>query len=277
MKLKVIYSKEMVAYTKTMSPSAEKPAQVFADWTQRGIPMEVITPIPVTIEELSQSHDPRLVTQILAGKKANGFGTNDKSVRDSLPYTVGAMVTGTLEALRTGHPVAALCSGFHHALYGRAGDFCTFNGLIVAAFEARKNRGGQFGAKRVGILDLDMHYGNGTHQIITKLGLDWIEHYTAGKHYTKPSQRAAFFEELPEIMKRFIGCDVLLVQLGADPYIHDPLGGWLTMPELRLRDRRVFQYAYVMNIPLCFNLAGGYARDENGGIGPVLDIHRASA
>ena len=33
---------------------------------------------------------------------------------------------------------------------------------------------------RVGILDFDQHYGNGTSQIIRELGLDWIEHYSAG-------------------------------------------------------------------------------------------------
>src|SRR5947207_187360 len=53
---------------------------------------------------------------------------------------------------------AALVSGFHHAHADHGEGFCTFNGLIVAA-EALKACGE---IKSIAILDLDLHYGNGT-------------------------------------------------------------------------------------------------------------------
>jgi acetoin utilization deacetylase AcuC-like enzyme len=69
-------------------------------------------------------------------------------------------------------------------------------------------------------------------------------------------------------------CDLILYQAGADPHVDDPLGGWLTTEQLRERDRRVFAAAVEWHVPVAWNLAGGYQRTEDGGIGPVLEIHR---
>ena len=56
-----------------------------------------------------------------------------------------------------------------------------------------------------------------------------------------------------------------------------PLGGWLTTAQLRERDARVFEGAARVGIPLVWNLAGGYQRDPDGGIRPVLAIHTNTA
>ena len=53
---------------------------------------------------------------------------------------------------------AALASGFHHAHADHGEGFCTFNGLVVAA-EALRAAGR---VRTVAVLDLDLHYGNGT-------------------------------------------------------------------------------------------------------------------
>jgi acetoin utilization deacetylase AcuC-like enzyme len=68
----------------------------------------------------------------------------------------------------------------------------------------------------------------------------------------------------------------VLYQAGADPFIHDPLGGVLTAEQLRRRDEIVFDWSASSAIPLAWNLAGGYARDAAGTIRPVLDIHDAT-
>lgn len=65
----------------------------------------------------------------------------------------------------------------------------------------------------------------------------------------------------------------MLYQAGADPHVNDPLGGWMTTAQLYERDVIVFETAREMGLPVVFNLAGGYQRDEDGGIRPVLDIH----
>jgi len=70
-------------------------------------------------------------------------------------------------------------------------------------------------------------------------------------------------------MEQFSDCEVILYQAGADPHINDPLGGWLTTEQLAERDRLVFETAKAMNLPIAWNLAGGYQKD----IRKVLDIH----
>src|SRR4029078_1811052 len=89
---------------------------------------------------------------------------------------------------------AAPCSGFHHARYAQVGGFCTFNGLMVTArVLAQEAR-----IRRVGIIDCDEHYGDGTEEIIERLGArGLVRHFTAGARYGEPSQAAALLDALP--------------------------------------------------------------------------------
>jgi len=130
------------------------------------------------------------------------------------------------------------------------------------------------GARRVGILDFDMHYGDGTANIITKLGASkWVHHFTAGRHYGSPQHARLFFQRLPEVLAGFADCEVVLYQAGADPHVDDPLGGWLTTAQLRERDELVFRAMKAMEVPVAWNLAGGYQKEKDGSIPKVLEIH----
>lgn len=272
--LRVYYSRQMAANTSSYSPSAGKPTLVLEDWQSRGFKLDVVAPAPADSGMISAAHDPAYVRGVLSCDRPNGFGNTDESVAKSLPYTVGAMVCAARYAFESGNPAAALCSGFHHAGYFSGGGFCTFNGLMVAALEVHAA-----GAARVGILDLDEHYGNGTDDIIRQLNIDWIEHYTAGRDYGHdPADAEPLLAELPRLIeRRFNGVQIILAQLGADPYIHDPLGGWMTIDQLARRDRIVFDTAKRLRVPVAWNLAGGYSRDADGQITPVLEIHANSA
>lgn len=53
-------------------------------------------------------------------------------------------------------------------------------------------------------------------------------------------------------------CEIILYQAGMDMFKDDPKGGLLTVDELRMRDRIVFEWAKSNNIPLVWCLAGGY-------------------
>ena len=87
--------------------------------------------------------------------------------------------------------------------------------------------------------------------------------------YTRPSQAETLLSRLPMMLRRLEGCDVLLYQAGADPHIDDPLGGWLTDEQLALRDRIVFEHCAARQLPVAWNLAGGYQEP----LRKVLDIH----
>ncbi len=81
--------------------------------------------------------------------------------------------------------------------------------------------------QRVGILDFDEHCGDGTDDIIARLGLKWVVHFTAGRRYHHASQAKEFLKAIPAIVCKMADCDVILYQAGADPQVDDPLGGWL--------------------------------------------------
>ncbi|NUP09271.1 MAG: histone deacetylase [Polyangiaceae bacterium] len=274
MKLEVFYCDEMVAHPSSFSPSAGKPAQVVDAWRTHGLPIEVVRPSSVGVQDLHRAHDPLYVDDVLALRRANGFGDRSAGVASSLAWTSGAMLSAARRARATRSVAVAPCSGFHHAGWDRGAGFCTFNGLMVAALALRELDG----AASVGILDCDMHEGDGTDDIRRRLGESGqIRHFTAGATYHRPDQAASFLARLPAIVASMSDCDVLLYQAGADPHVQDPLGGWLTDDELRRRDEIVFESARRFGLPVAWNLAGGYQRDSNGTIAPVLAIHVATA
>ena len=265
----VYYTPLMVAENDSFSPSAAKPRAAVDSWLKLSIkldiPIQVIAPEPASVEDIARAHLPAFVDAVLSCRVENGFHNRSEAVAKSLPYTSGAMLAAAREALRNGRIAAAPCSGFHHAGYANAGGFCTFNGLMVTAMALHAS--GE--ATRVGILDFDQHYGDGTDNIIDRLRIDWINHYSAGEHYGLPAEARRFLSSIPGLVAAMKDCDVILYQAGADPHIDDPLGGWLTTEQLYERDLLVFQAAAALGIPVAWNLAGGYQTP----LRKVLRIH----
>jgi acetoin utilization deacetylase AcuC-like enzyme len=272
----VFFTPKMVADSGSFSPSAAKPLQVVESW-QRQFPITIVEPTPVTVDDIARAHDRQWVKDVLAGVKENGFGNKSPAVAATLPYTSGAMLSAAREALASGKVAAAPCSGFHHAEFRTAQGFCTFNGLMVTALSLKED-----GVERVGILDLDMHYGNGTDDIlnvhkatVTPNNPDgWVRHATAGALFLNADQAAHFFAMwLPHVLDAMKDCDIVLFQAGADPHVSDPYGGWLTTPQLRERDAMVFDALAKHKVPVAWNLAGGYQIEKDGSIPKVLEIH----
>jgi acetoin utilization deacetylase AcuC-like enzyme len=266
--MKVFYTQKMVADFESFSPSASKPKLVVESWLAHGFNIDIVEPDPVSLKQLYRAHNPDYVDGVLSCRIPNGFGNRSKAVANSLIYTSGALLDAAHEAISTGGFSCAPVSGFHHACWGNGGGYCTFNGLMVTALDLLDSGA----AKQVGILDCDNHYGNGTDDIIKSLGDDGrIVHFTTGKSNFQPISFLKTFAD--RIRNLYSDCDVLLYQAGADPHIDDPLGGWMTTEQLHERDIIVFETAREMNLPVAWNLAGGYQRDENGQILPVLLIH----
>ena len=185
------------------------------------------------------------------------------------------MVAASRQALIDGITCSP-SSGFHHACYRDCGAFCTLNGLLVAA----QTMFAEQLVDKVGIVDCDFHYGNGSQNIIDTLDLhDRVRHWTFGRDYDHRTFRLSeFLDELDSTLRdlKTAGCGLILYQAGADMSIDDPLGGAATDKELRERDRCVFATCKELAMPVAWTLSGGYSRDESGGIGPVIDLHRAT-
>lgn len=276
--MKVFYRPEQACHeAKSFSPSAGKPALVIQDWLTSGIITndDIVSFEPLQDGDLAKSHDPYYVAGVLSGRVENGFGNTNSAVAHSLSYTTGSFAAAAKHALEHNEHVCSPTSGFHHAHWNHAQGFCTFNGLVIAAQLLRRDNP----QIKVGILDCDHHYGDGTASIIQRKQLDYIQHHTQGSEFHMKGDAGPdgkyFFEWLIDAISKLQGCDIILYQAGADPHINDPLGGILTTEQLEARDRIVFQA--FKDKPLCWNLAGGYQRDLNGSISPVLEIHRNTA
>lgn len=263
--MRVVYSELMNAPAQGFSPSAAKPKAVMDAWLAQWPNLRVCAPSPVTREDLYRAHARDFVDGVLELREANGFGTRSPEVAASLPYTSGALLTAARWALELGGMVAAPVSGFHHAHWDDAAGFCTFNGLMVTALALRAERPGL----RIGILDYDYHYGDGTEDILGRVGREGIVHVTAGADWRRGSDAKAFLENTSHDLARMAGCDLVLYQAGADPHVDDPLGGFLTTPQLALRDRRVFAGLRDRGIPVAWDLAGGYQNP----LSKVVTIH----
>ncbi len=214
----------MQARVEGLSLSAHKPLAAVESWKALGIPISITAPTPVTPEELARAHERGFVDAILDCRAKSGFYTQAPDVAASPPFTNGAILGAAREAIRNRRVAVAPTCGFHHARYAKADALCTFNGLMIAALTLKA--GGL--AQRVGILDFDMRYGDGTENIIQRFGADFVSQYTAAEYYHSASQVETFFGRVPDLVARMRHCDLAPYQAGADAHIDDPLGGWLS-------------------------------------------------
>jgi acetoin utilization deacetylase AcuC-like enzyme len=266
----VFYDARMVADAQSYSPSAGKPREVVESWKQLGIALAFPRFEPASREQLCLAHAPAFVDGILAGQISNGFGNRSMAVANALPWTSGAMLAAARAAIANGRAAVAPVSGFHHARHGSAGGFCTFNGLIVAVARAagrgrgapRRHPGFRPALRRRHRPDPAPPRACRTSR--TTPPAPTTELAAAG--------RAEFLAAIPSRVRQFADCHVLLYQAGADPHIHDPLGGWLTDAQLAQRDRLVFETCRDLGLPVAWNLAGGYQSP----LRKVLNIHDAT-
>ena len=262
----------------SFSPSAGKPArfvELMQHYQFHNYGPQRIGPVtPVTPDDLLRVHSAQYVQGVFDGTTNNGFENRDPRVPVSCLWTIGSMLAAARWALK--NPLSPACSpssGFHHAGTSWGGGYCTFNGLMVVAAKLI----GENPSINIGILDCDMHYGDGTADILrTHPQLDErILHRTSGKHFygDDPQEEALEFhvwlhhsiEELNDF-----GCDVVLYQAGADMHIQDPLGGFLDDAGMALRDRTVFAG---LEAGIAWNLAGGYRTSTDIFSDPVLATH----
>ena len=115
-------------------------------------------------QELLAVHDPALIAAVAATAKLEfvQLDPDTYACRDSA--RAARLAAGGLLDLTLSVHSGALANGLallrppgHHAERGRAMGFCLFNNVAVAAMAARRA-----GARRVLIVDWDLHHGNGT-------------------------------------------------------------------------------------------------------------------
>jgi acetoin utilization deacetylase AcuC-like enzyme len=131
----------------------------------------------------------------------------------------------------------------HHAENDRAMGFCFFSNAAIAALYARSKHG----AKRVAVVDFDVHHGNGTqdifwsdkdcfygstHQMPLFPGTGELSETGVGNIFNAPLRsgdggdqfREAFTDRILKPLHNF-GPDFIVISAGFDAHRRDPLGG----------------------------------------------------
>ena len=209
-----VYYHPLMLDEKLLSPSGMKSRFVVESWLDKKFSMDVRTPMPAGMPELRWAHDEAYVHETMKGAER----TRTRPAR----YAVGSMLSATREALTNGKVACSPTSGFHHAGWSSGSGYCTYNGLMVSVMYARMKHK----VKNIGILDCDVHYGNGTDSIINALELHGaVRHHTreAGAPSFDPADELGLIDRLLTVWAAH-GVGLVLYQAGADSHRLDPGG-----------------------------------------------------
>jgi acetoin utilization deacetylase AcuC-like enzyme len=226
--------------------------------------------------ELLLAHDASYVQRVISGtlseaeQKEIGFPWSEKMVERSR-RSVGATIAACQSALKEGVAVN-LAGGTHHAYRNKGSGFCVFNDAAIAARVLIKD---PIGLQKIGILDLDVHQGDGTAAIlqydpaICAVSIHGEKNYPFAKTssdldiaLTDGSGDTIYLEALEQALEFLSnqGIEFLIYLAGADPFEGDRLGRLaLTKDGLALRDERVMAFVRERGIPIAIAMAGGYA------------------
>ncbi len=245
---------------------------------EAGQPVAITAAPPMPREWLEAVHDPDYVAAVLSAsvpavrERRIGFPVTPDVARRTLAVA-GGTHAAALHALRHGY-AANGAGGSHHALPDGGAGYCVTNDLAIAA-----NRlVAEGAARRVLIVDLDVHQGDGTAVIFA--GRSDVITFSMHAARNFPVRKARSFRdvelpdgigdvdylailaaELPALLD--LRPDLVLFQAGVDPHADDRLGRLaLSDAGLATRDALVVRETRARGIAIASTLGGGYATDR---------------
>lgn len=210
-----------------------------------------------------------------------------QSLLNPMKYATAGTVLAAELAMEFGWAIN-LSGGYHHAKSDGASGFCFFADINLAAkrfFEMKPE------AKKLMVLDLDAHQGNGFEDIFgndpkvdiydlyngaiypnDSYAAQFIRYKHAVKNHTSESTymeilKTTLFKAIDESQPEF-----LIYNAGSDIYSKDALGGFQVSYEgIVARDEMVFQICRTAKIPIVMVLSGGYHPDSSKIIGSSIE------
>jgi acetoin utilization deacetylase AcuC-like enzyme len=252
-------------------------------------PQDLIIPEAATDEQILRAHDAdyleKVTTGTLTAKEIRriGFPWSPQMVersRRSSGATIAACRTALIEGLAVN-----LAGGTHHAFRDHGEGYCVFNDSAIAA-RAMQAEGR---ARRLVVLDCDVHQGNGTAAILKGDSTIFTFSIHGEKNFPYHKEQSdldielldgtsdrVYLDMLEEGVQRALAlshADLAIYLAGADPYEWDRLGRLkLTKAGLRQRDELVLELCKARGLPVAITMAGGYARN----VDDIADIHAAT-
>jgi len=269
-----------------------------------------ISPL-ATVNELATTHCERYIKRYIDGQQTDtelrnvGFPWSTSGVNRSLSSVGGTLAASIAicERKREQQKIkqqgqnqqsitlgpcwsAHVAGGTHHAFHDRGEGFCVFSDIAVAANVILERYPDI--VKRILILDLDVHQGNGN----AVLFCDRDDVFTFSMHcsanYFSKKEHSDLDIELPpncsdetylstlqhwlkRLDKEAGHFDLLYFQAGVDILDDDRLGRMsLSYDGVRRRNKIVFDFAKRKDLPLCITMGGGYPKKDWD---PILEAH----
>jgi acetoin utilization deacetylase AcuC-like enzyme len=250
-------------------------------------------PSPATRTDLIRAHEAAYVDAVMsqtitpAQERRIGFAVTRSVAERSIAATGGTLLTARL-ALRHGLACNTTGGSHHAARVGGAG-FCVFNDVAVAALALL----GEGAVRRVLVIDLDVHQGDGTADIFASdprvfcLSIHCEANFPTRKiagdldvglsKGTGDHDYLAALDRALESAYSFAP-DLAFFNAGVDPHKDDALGLLsLTDEGLWARERRVIDSAMRFGVPLACVMGGGYAKDIDALARRHAIVHRVAA
>ena len=214
----------------------------------------LLAPRAATRTEIEGIHEPAHVRLVESTSSVNHYALDGDTITSRDSFAVSVLAAGGFLRLLDSIAAKESSSGFalvrppgHHASFNRAMGFCLFNTIAIGAAYLKK----QYGAKKILIMDWDVHHGNGTqdcfyedpsvlfistHQYPFYPGTGAINEVGAGpgEGYTIniPLPAGCSDQEYMEVFQHVVipaaerfQPEWILVSAGFDPHRRDPLGG----------------------------------------------------
>jgi acetoin utilization deacetylase AcuC-like enzyme len=221
-------------------------------------------------------HDPEyffnLLNITLSQKEARkiGFPLSEELIAREMIITDGTIKASKF-ALKNGIAMN-IAGGTHHAFSNRGEAFCMLNDQAIGAKYLQQEKL----AKKILIVDLDVHQGNGTAEIFRndasvftfsmhgKSNYPFIKETSdldiALKNETKDAEYLSILKKtLPKLINQEKP-DFIYYLCGVDVLETDKLGKLsLTIDGCKERDRFVLQTCHDYNIPVMCSMGGGYS------------------
>ena len=282
-------------YTDGLSPEARFPRDryraVFADLQQRGIAADIRESPRCAIEDLRTAHDGAYIDAFLENRlddrMARRIGLRpwtDRIIERTLKI-LGGTVAATHALFREAHRVTGnLAGGTHHAFRDAGAGYCVFNDIAVAARVAQRDHG----VRRVLVIDLDVHQGDGTASIFADDTTVFTFSMHCAQNFPFRKKRSdldiaiaagtpdrPYLAQLEQALPTLFvpRPDLLIYQAGVDGLADDHLGRLhLTRDGLRARNSLVYAHATALRIPTLVLMGGGYARPIDRTVEALGDV-----
>lgn len=238
---------------------------------------DFLEPSLIDLKMVHQVHSADYLTKLLnlscspREQRVSGFIHNEELIKRELRIMEGTRLCA--ERVKDGGVALNIAGGTHHAFSDRGEGFCLLNDQAIAA----KWLLDQKLFKRILIVDLDVHQGNGTAEIFKDIPEVFTFSMHGGANYPMHKEKSdkdihletglddkhylgILKSELSTILETFHP-DFIFYQCGVDILESDKLGKLkVTQNGIRLRDEFVLNCAKELNVPIVCSMGGGYSK-----------------